>query len=241
MLKHRIIPILLYDGAFCVITEQFKRPARRIGPINQYVNNLANRDIDELVLLDIERKTPDFNKIKSFTEKLFCPVSYGGSVNSLDGIKRLIQDCGVDKVVIKTGYKIIYDAARVFGSQAITYAADIELIDGRFSIPGCKDWYERIYCVENSGAGEIMLTGINKQGKMNGYELDLYSEVSQVCNLPLIANGGCGNPDHMIEAIKAGADAVAVGTALALRSVTPQDCARALLRAGLPSRVEVTG
>lgn len=233
MLAHRIIPVLLYDGAYCVQTVQFKQPARRLGPMGQYVNNMAQRNVDELMILDIcatktERK-PWFNNIKRFVEEQYCPVAYGGGISSLDDIKILVNECGIDKVVIHTMLTLIYSAARKFGSQAVVYALDynkqIKNVIGLSKI------------IENDGAGEILLTDVDCQGLMQGYNQRLIREVSSAVKIPIIANGGCMSPFDMELAIKNGASAVAASSMFALRGVTPNDCARHLKNANINARI----
>lgn len=247
MLKHRIIPILLYDGKFCVHTKQFKAPARRLGPITQFVENMANRDIDELVLLDInatkEGRRPNFDQIKSFTEKLFCPVAYGGGIKTEDDISMLIQYCGVDKVIIRQSKLLVHTAAHKFGSQAIVYAMDVK---HEFGFDNVLTWPINIdpgyiaKLISEEGAGEILLTDVDNQGMEGGYNFAVLKEVIDEVKIPVIANGGCGEIQHMIDAIGIGANAVAASTMFALRAVTPQDCARALSAAGLPVRLPPT-
>lgn len=245
MLKHRIIPILLYDGKFCVHTKQFKAPARRLGPITQFVENMANRDVDELVLLDInaskEFRRPNFKQIKEFTEKLFCPVAYGGGVRTLNDISRLIQECGVDKVIIGMQKDIVYMAARKFGSQSIVYALDVSSDKTAFGWPKGVGHTYAAKLIEGEGAGELLVTSISNQGLENGYNVLAIDEISSTVNIPIIANGGCGSASDMEMAIRLGASAVAASTMFALRGVTPQDCARALSEAGLPVRLSTTG
>lgn len=246
MLKHRVIPVLLYDGAFCVNTVQFVQPSRKIGPMEQYVNNMARRDVDELMILDINAtrcvRGPLFAKLSLMTQDQYCPVSYGGGISSIDDIKRLINDCGVDKVVIKTHHELIEPAAHKFGSQAICYAMDCikHHSDGSYYVQwigrekGIRDWAQEI---ERRGAGEILLTHMHRQGTFTGYSENLIKLISSEVRIPVVANGGCGGPEDMVKAIKAGAYAVASSSMFALRGVTPQDCARALQAAGLPARV----
>lgn len=248
-LKHRIIPIILFDGHYCVQTTQFKQPARRIGPINQYVNNIAKRNVDELIIIDInatkEKRRPYFDKIKEFTANQFCPVTYGGGIKSLEDIDVLIKYCGVDKVAIKTNFALIDNAAKKYGTQAIVYAMDcwkhhsngsffIHELPRKF-IPG--KWAK---VIEKCHAGEILLTSMSHQGLMKGYSSHLIWQVANSIGIPVIANGGCGDKNHMIEAIKCGASAAASSTMFCLRETTPIDCARALQEAGLPARVSGT-
>lgn len=236
MLKTRIIPILLYDGEYCVKTTQFNRPVRRLGPIDQYVLNMANRDIDELIILDIlateQRREPDFSQIKKFTEKLHCPVTYGGGVKNIDHIKKLIQECGIDKVVIKTHIGILEEAIKKLGSQSVVCALDCK---NNIS-PYAHRLNARV--LEDIGAGELVVTDIDVQGTMNGYNLGLIGEIADNIKLPLIANGGCGSINHMIEAIKAGANAVAASTVFAFTGLTPRMAAEGLHAAGIPVRLD---
>lgn len=243
MLKKRIIPVLLFDGSFCVHTTRFKRPARRIGPIDQYTNNMANRDIDELVLLDIEAtkkgNPPSFSKITRFADKLMCPVAYGGGISSLRDIRTLLKDCGVDKVIIGNNFNLIRDAADKYGSQSIVYALDVK-DNYPYTMHGlitAEDWAERI---QNLGAGEIIVTDIDHQGLMKGYNNLLINRISKRLNIPVVANGGCGGIGDMIIAIAAGADAVAASSVFTLRGLTPQEAARGLQKAGVPVRVPPT-
>lgn len=240
MLKRRIIPVLLYDGNFAVHTTRFKRPVRRIGPITQYVLNMAHRDIDELVLIDIEAtnkgRRPRFDMIKKFTEQLYCPVSYGGGIRDVYDVQELIKHCGVDKVIIKSHSNIIPIVANKFGSQAVIYAMDTwgRVHDGLDALGWAKG-------IQDLGAGEILLTDIEHQGMMKGYNNLLIDYISNELTIPVIAHGGCGSISDMVMAFAAGADAVAASSVFTLRGLTPQGAARALYKAGVPVRVSPLG
>jgi cyclase len=217
-----------------------------VGPITQYVENMANRNIDELVLLDIyaslQNREPDFKRIRKFTDKLMCPVAYGGGISSIDHVKKLIQECGIDKVILKSNYHLIEEITNKLGAQSVVYnlccyphhSDGTYFIDGVSRQHGFTLWAEEI---QRRGAGELIVTAIHRQGMMLGYSTNAIRMISKYVTIPLIANGGCGNVNHMVEAIKAGADAVAAGTVFCLRSLTPQEAARGLQEAGLPSRV----
>lgn len=236
MLKHRVIPVLLYDGYYCVQTRQFHRPSRRLGPMEQFTNNMAMRDIDELIILDIEAtpqgRAPKFARIKEFTSKLMCPVAYGGGIRDMGDINTLIRDCGVDKVIIRTNFNLIRYAAQKYGRQSIVFALDVD----KNSLPSVK--FAKM--IEAEGAGEIIVTDIRHQGEMNGYNSLLVRNISRAVNIPVVANGGCGNIGDMIIAITAGASAVAASSVFALRGLTPQDASRGLQKAGIPARVSPT-
>lgn len=247
MIKRRVIPILLYDGEYCVQTTRFKRPVRRLGPITQYVNNMADRDIDELILIDItateENRVPNFNQIKKFTEKLFCPVTYGGGIKHADEAKKLIQECGVDKIAIKTSYKIIESMAKVLGKQAVVCAMDCypHHSNGTHFVHRMSKevgLYKYVSDMQSYGVGEILLTCMEHQGQMLGYNYLLINQVSKYCKVPLIVNGGCGKVGHMEGAFEVGADAVAGSSVFCLTDLTPRDAARALGWAGIPTRLD---
>mgnify|MGYP003394112288 FL=1 len=226
MLKNRIITTLLYDETLqCVKPVGFGRPYRRLGPLMQYIRNFDNRQIDELILLDITatetNRKPSVKEIEQFTSLCYMPVCIGGGIRTLDNISELLNN-GADKVVIgnylykdkSNSYKFIETAANKFGSQAIVAAINVNGDKGNF---WTRDGYKYIGWInenpapllskelENAGAGEIFLTDVTKDGTLSGYNLDLISSVAHAVGIPVIANGGCGSPDDMVAAIRAGA------------------------------------
>lgn len=237
MLKHRIIPILLTDGqGNCVKPVQFQRPYRKVGSLMQYVKMFEKRNIDELIVLDIEATNEgrliDCDKIKEYTKELFCPLTLGGGIKSLDDINKLLQS-GADKVAMhrvfyKEGWEFITKAANKFGSQAI-------VVDVIINWPEMKD--EKWNILEKLGAGEILLTNVETDGTMQGYDLNLISSVSKNLNIPVIASGGCSEPSDMAKAIRAGASAVAAGSMFLFKDITPRDCAEYLDKEGIGVRL----
>ena len=234
MLKTRIIPVVLWDGVNCVQTVKFGRPARIFGSLMDAVRLYEKRNVDELILLDIEAKnrSPRIEQVKQFTSELFCPVTVGGGVKTLDDIRDLLK-AGADKVVIKSAARpeFIEQAARKFGSQAIVFALDIQ--------PLMTDYTVKQLCAdaELAGAGEIMLTSIYRNGTMEGYNLLFIELAVNTVNIPIIAHGGCGKPEHMLAAIKAGAHAVAASTMFLFTETTPRDCTKYLAEQGIKTRV----
>lgn len=224
MLKHRIIPILLWDGKQCVQSVKFQRPHRPVGSMMQHIKIMERRNIDELIILDvnatIEKRKPLFDEIKEFTSQLYCPVTYGGGITELKDIELLLK-AGADKVAIKHRYNLINVATEKFGRQCIVKSVDSNGL-----------WFEAV----EQGAGEILLTSMDNNGTMKGYDENLLIFYRHL-NIPIIINGGCGNPQHMIEAIQAGASAVAASTMFLFSSTTPRDCAEALHAAGIPVRL----
>lgn len=231
MLKKRVIPTLLWDGIQCVKPVSFERPYRKLGAMEQYIQVMERRNIDELILIDIEAtpqgREPNYDKIRAFCDNLYCPVTYGGGISSLDHISKLLA-CGADKVAINSHIEILKPAVEKFGAQAIV---------------GVCDFYPNAdgdrYCeyLVSQGVGEILLTSMLNDGVMNGYDLNMISEVSNL-PVPLIANGGCGDPEHMEQAFRAGASAVAAGSLFLYTEQTPRSCAKYLNDRGYSVRIQ---
>lgn len=236
-LKHRIIPVILYDGMSVIKPVQFKHPARRVGTLMQAIQVYETRKIDELIIINI-MATPTgeqyFTQIKDYTEQCYMPVTLGGGIKTLDDIK-LALDHGADKVSIQDAIlhdkKLIYNAANKFGSQCIVVSVDcmfkekyIRSFTENFIYP-VADWCKYL---EAEGAGEILLTSVKHDGLMQGYDREMIRAVTEKVKIPVIANGGCGEPHHMLEALEAGAHAVAASSMFLYTEYTPKDCAKYL-------------
>lgn len=177
---------------------------------------------DELCFLDIsatqENRDTIVNVVKKVAKKLFIPLSVGGGIKKIDDINRLL-DVGCDKVSINSAAihspNLIDECAKKFGSQCIVIAIDAKKVDNEKyhvfinggKIDTKKDVYEWAKEVENRGAGEILLTSMDKDGTKNGYDIMLTKNVSLSLNIPVIASGGAGNMEHIKDILKAGADA----------------------------------
>jgi cyclase len=207
---------------------------------------LERRDIDELIILDIgatpNKRAPRFAEIAELCGNMFCPVTVGGGIRSVDDC-RMILAMGADKVSIGTAAlekpTLIEDAAKKFGAQAIVVSIDVKETvwshcakkdTGRSPI----DWAREC---EARGAGEILLTSIEQDGTLTGYDLDLILEVSATVKIPVIACGGCGTYEHMAKALNCGAHAVASGAMFQFRDTTPKAAARYLHDHGIPTRL----
>ncbi len=252
MLKVRVIPILLWNGVDCVQSVNFKRPHRRVGNFMQYVEMLEDRNIDELIIIDVEAtregREPLFEAIQEFTNRLFCPVTIGGGIRTLGHIENLLKS-GADKVALNTAiYRddaFVYDAARKFGAQAIVASIN-SVYDHGVNVICNSDGTQtqgiptRNVCkyVEELGAGEILLTDVWANGTMHGYNGDCIFECSYDLSIPLICNGGCGEPRHMVDALWRGASAVAASSMFLFKDVTPMDCSKAIQEAGFEARIE---
>lgn len=236
MLKHRIIPVLLTDGTGqCVKPVAFSRPYRRLGTMEQYIRVMESRNVDELIIIDItateQKREPNFEKLRSWCDNLFCPVTYGGGISSIGHIEDALRN-GADKVAIKTNWEMISDAANKFGSQAIVGV--IDWFPGNY---GYIDATTTAELMQEEGAGELMVTDMTLDGKMEGYNQELIYNIAQSTVIPIIACGGCSTPTDMFMAIGAGASAVASGSMFLYTDHTPLNCARALNKLGVETRV----
>lgn len=236
MLKTRVIPTLLWDANGLCKPVAFARPGRRVGSLMSAALLYDQRGCDELILLDIDAtpsgRGPRFEEIRQFTSKLFCPLAVGGGVTTLDDIRGLLN-AGADKVVIGKGvsWNFIKEASFKFGAQCITIALNYDRLQ-RWSIPAMGKILQR------QGAGEIILTSIDRDGTRAGYDLETLETMCEAVSIPVVANGGCRSPDDMVAAIKAGAHAVAASSIFLYDNVTPDACKAHLERAGIPVRIE---
>ena len=227
MFRPRIIPVLLLQGNALVKSKGFK-DFRYIGdPINA-VKIFNDLKADELVFLDIEatkeKRTISTELVRQVGEEANMPFAVGGGIKNLDEIQNIIAK-GAEKVIINTcaveNPKFIREASDNFGSSTIVVCIDVKkkFFSGEvvWSNSGSKSskYSPRDFAkiIEENGAGEIIIQSINKDGTMSGYDLDLIKEISTTVTIPVVALGGAGNLEHMIEAYKKGfASALAAGS-----------------------------
>jgi len=227
MFRPRIIPVLLLKGNALVKSKGFK-DFRYIGdPINA-VKVFNDLKADELVFLDIEatkeKRTISTELVRQVGEEANMPFAVGGGIKNLEEIQNIIAK-GAEKVIINTcaveNPRFIREASDNFGSSTIVVCIDVKkkFFSGEvvWSNSGSKSSkyspkdFAKI--VEENGAGEIIIQSINKDGTMSGYDLDLIKEISTTVTIPVVALGGAGNLEHMIEAYKKGfASALAAGS-----------------------------
>ena len=177
---------------------------------------------DEIVFLDITATNEDrgamVNVVKSVAKEIFIPFTVGGGIKNLQDMYNLL-DSGCDKISINSSAiktpSLIQDGAKRFGSQCIVVAIDVKKVsETRWNvfINGGRidtgiDYFDWVKEVENLGAGEILLTSMDRDGTKNGYDLDLLRWTSSNIKIPLIASGGAGTMEHIKEAYLAGANA----------------------------------
>jgi cyclase len=227
MLKARVIPCILLNGSGLVKTIQFKKPKYVGDPINA-VRIFNDKEVDELTVLDInamvEEKTPQFEMISNIASECFMPLSYGGGVSSIDQIEKLLK-FGVEKVILNSAAihspELIKQSAVIVGSQSIVVSIDVKRSAfGKYYIythGGKKkidiDVVEHATHMEKLGAGELLLTSIDRDGTQDGYDLKLLKNVTDAVSIPVIASGGAGKLADFEDAIKnGGASAVAAGS-----------------------------
>lgn len=236
-LAHRIIPTVLCRGRTLVKGVAFDS-WRSVGVAAQAVRVHQLRGVDELILLDIaatpEGRGPDLGLVRELTEVCFMPLSVGGGVRSIEDVRALLE-AGADKVVIRSaGVALMEKAAPIVGCQALVAALDV---NGLGHKPPSFDYVAAARRWADAGAGEIMVTRMEREGGMCGYDLELIADISAAVDIPVIAHGGCGNPHHMLEAIRAGASAVAAGAMFQFSGVTPRQCAEYLHHEGIEVRL----
>jgi cyclase len=226
MFRARVIPCLLLDGGRLVKTVRFDQPKYVGDPVNA-VRIFNDKEVDELVVLDISatrrRKEPDFELIADLASECFMPLAYGGGVNSLLHIERLFK-LGLEKVMMNSAViekpDVVRQAARTYGNQSILVSMDVRRTRFRgyqVFVQGGKvatgmDPVTYARRAEELGAGELLLTSIDCDGMMQGYDLDLISRVAAQVQIPVVACGGAGSLDDLAQVIKGGASAAAAGS-----------------------------
>jgi len=251
MLKLRVIPTLLWKQLGLVKGVGFDS-WRRVGSVLPAVKVYNTREVDELILLDIsatsESRAPDYESIEEFSAECFVPLTVGGGIGDIEHIQRLLQ-VGADKISINTAAlenpSFVREASHHFGSQCIVVAIDARrLSDGRYECyshcgtkPAGRSAIEWAQEVEFLGAGEILLTSIERDGTMEGYDIELIRGISEAVQIPVIASGGAGNYHHFYEAVaNGGANAVAAASMFHFTQQTPLEAKQFLKAKGLPIR-----
>ncbi len=217
MVKIRIIPCLDVKDGRVVKGINFVDLIDAGDPVEQ-AKHYSENGADEICFLDIsaslENRDTMINVVKKTANEVFIPLTVGGGISSIDNIKSLLR-AGADKVSINSAAikdpDIIKKSSEFFGNQCIVVAVDAKKINNDwfvFSHGGTKNtglyalkWIEK---VQKLGAGEILLTSMDKDGTKSGFDTKLLSKVSNFLNIPLIASGGVGTLEHFYEGIKLG-------------------------------------
>ena len=225
MLKKRVIPCLLIDDGRLVKTRQFRDPKYVGDPINA-IRIFNEKEVDELVVLDIAAskagREPDYALIEQFAGECFMPLCYGGGITNVEQAKRLFS-IGVEKLCVQTAVlddmRLVREIADRYGSQAIVVSVDVKktFLGGHqlYSTASNKarktPWQHFIGMAVESGAGEIMLNSVDRDGMLQGMDIELIRRAVQGLSVPLIAVGGVGSLSDIRAAADAGASGVAAG------------------------------
>ena len=227
MLRTRIIPTLLLRNESLVKTVCFGRFTYIGDPCNT-VRIFNELEVDELLFLDItatiDKRTPNFKVLSEIANECFMPLGYGGGIRDFESAKAILET-GFEKVAVNSfaaeNPEFITKLSEHFGSQAVIASIDVKKdIWGRYGVrvqAGRKrvshdpvEWAQEL---ESLGAGEILLTSIDKEGTWCGFDLELVKAVSDAVNVPVIAHGGAGSIEHIRDVVrKGGASAVALGS-----------------------------
>jgi cyclase len=252
MLKIRVIPTMLHRDLGLVKGVNFDS-WRRVGSAMQAVRVYNLRQVDELMLLDISATKDDhpidIELVDQIADECFAPLTVGGGIRTIADVRHLLM-AGADKVSVCTAAvensQLVTQIAESFGSQCIVVAIDARLrVDGTYEVhthSGTKatglDAVDFARQVESLGAGEILLTSIDRDGTMLGYDIELNRLVSQAVEIPVIASGGAGVASHMADVLReTRVAAVAAASAFHFTELTPLEVKRHLADEGFAVRL----
>ena len=217
MLKNRIIPCLDVKNGRVVKGINFVDLKDAGDPVEQ-AKIYSDGGADEICFLDItasnENRDTIYEVVRKTSEKCFVPLTVGGGVRSVEDINKLLN-CGADKVSINTAAvqnsDVIIESSKKFGSQCIVVAIDAKKNNEKWEVftHGGRnktgiDALDFAKKMEDCGAGELLVTSMDRDGTQVGYDIDLMSKISTIVNIPIIASGGVGNLDHLVDGIEKG-------------------------------------
>jgi cyclase len=217
MLKNRIIPCLDVKNGRVVKGINFVDLKDAGDPVEQ-AKIYSDGGADEICFLDItasnENRETIYDVVKKTSKKCFVPLTVGGGVRSIEDINKLLN-CGADKVSINTAAvknpDVIIESSKKFGSQCIVVAIDAKKNNEKWEVftHGGRnktgiDALDFAKKMEDCGAGELLVTSMDRDGTQVGYDIDLISKISTTVNIPIIASGGVGNLDHLVDGIEKG-------------------------------------
>lgn len=252
MLKVRVMPTLLYKQTTLVKGIGFDS-WRRVGSLMQAIKVYNMRQVDELVFFDIsatrEGRKPDFELVDEFADECFMPLAVGGGIRTVEDVRHLLA-VGADKVVINTmaveDPEIITEISQTFGAQCVVVSIDYRVdTDGKrrvFTHSGTSDsgrtLEEFAAFAEKKGAGELLITCIERDGAMRGYDISGIRSVSSLVRIPVIASGGAGKYEDMQIALNdGGASAVAAASMFHFTEQTPLEAKKYLFEHGIQTRL----
>ncbi len=249
MLKHRVIPCILLKDWQLVKSINFDS-YRTIGHPTSTARIYNSRNVDELIVLDIDASLNDddinVEIITDIANECFMPLTIGGGIRTIDDIYKILN-AGADKVSINSvsleNSSFITKASSVFGSQCIVCSIDVKKINNTYKVfsksKGLLDIHPLLLAkqYQEYGAGEILLTSVDHEGSTNGYDINLIKLFKDELKIPVILNGGMGEPIHAVEAIQNGADAIAAAYIFHFSQYTPKDIRNKLAEYNINVRI----
>lgn len=222
----RLIPTLLIKGNGLVKTTQFKDPVYLGDPINA-VRIFNEKEVDEIIINDIYASKcgiePNYKLIQNLVSECFMPAAYGGGVNKLDQVAKLIE-LGVEKIIINSAardFKFIESMASIYGSQSVVVSIDVKKsfwgASNVYFLSGSKkSKYSPVDFAKQAvgaGAGEIIIQSIDNEGSMSGFDIALTREIASNVHVPVVASGGAGSMEDIYDVIQnGGASSIAAGS-----------------------------
>ena len=251
MLKNRIIPCLDVKNGRVVKGINFVDLKDAGDPVEQ-AKIYSDGGADEICFLDItasnENRDTIYDVVERTSKKCFVPLTVGGGVRSIDDITKLLN-CGADKVSINTAAvqnsDVVIKSSKKFGSQCIVVAIDAKKSGKKWEVftHGGRnntgvDVIEYAKKMEDNGAGELLVTSMDRDGTQAGYDIDLIFKISSTVNIPVIASGGVGNLDHLVDGIKLGnASAVLAASIFHYGKFSLKEAKEYLDSKGIPVRI----
>ena len=251
MLKNRIIPCLDVKNGRVVKGINFVGLKDAGDPVEQ-AKIYSDGGADEICFLDItasnENRDTIFDVVRETSKKCFVPLTVGGGVRSVEDINKLLN-CGADKVSINTAAvqnpDVVEQSSKKFGSQCIVVAIDAKKNNDRWEIytHGGRnstgiDAIEFASNMEKRGAGELLITSMDRDGTQIGYDINLMSMISSRVNIPIIASGGVGDLEHLVDGIKLGkASAVLAASIFHYGKYSIKEAKEYLDSKGIPVRI----
>ena len=251
MLKNRIIPCLDVKNGRVVKGINFVDLKDAGDPVEQ-AKIYSDGGADEICFLDItasnENRNTIYDVVEKTSKKCFVPLTVSGGVRSIEDINKLLN-CGADKVSINTSAvqnpKVVIESSKKFGSQCIVVAIDAKKNGDTWEVftHGGRnktgiDAIEFAKIMEDSGAGELLVTSMDRDGTQVGYDIELMLKISSKVNIPVIASGGVGNLDHLVDGIKLGnASAVLAASIFHYGKHSVKEAKEYLDSKGIPVRI----
>ncbi len=250
MLKNRIIPCLDVKNGRVVKGINFVDLKDAGDPVEQ-AKIYSDGGADEICFLDItasnENRDTIYDVVERTSKNCFVPLTVGGGVRSVGDINKLLN-CGADKVSINTAavqnLEVVVESSKKFGSQCIVVAIDAKkngenweiFTHGGRNSTGINA-IEFASKMENCGAGELLVTSMDKDGTQSGYDIELMKIISSKVNIPVIASGGVGTLEHLAEGIKSGASAVLAASIFHYGTYSIKEAKQYLASKDIPVRI----